>query len=105
MAAATDTLTAEITAEDRAAWSIFDVIGWANELFAISTAFSPHYCVVAADVCEYEPGNPMLDPGEPKRTVQIDDAYVDDAKHIVRQRLKQAGVRLAHLLDKTFGDQ
>jgi hypothetical protein len=103
--AAADTLAAEITAEERAAWSTFDVIGWANESFAIATAFSTHYCVVAGDVCEYEPGNPTLDPGEPRRTVQVDDAYVDDAKPIVRQRLKQAGVRLAHLLDEALRDR
>lgn len=104
-AAAADTLAAGITADDKAAWGVFDVIGWANESFAISTAFSTHYCVVAEDTCEYEPGNPTLDPGEPRRTVQIDDAYVESATPIIRQRLKQAGVRLAHLLDEAFRGQ
>ena len=33
--------------------------------------------------------------GEPMRTVLIDDAYVDTAMPLIRQRLKQAGVRLA----------
>ena len=103
--AAADVLDAEVTAEDRADWATFNVVGWANESFAITTGFPTHYCTVAGDVCEYEPGNPTLDPGEPKRVVEIDTAYVDAAKPMVRLRLKQAGVRLAHLLDEAFQDQ
>ena len=49
--------------------------------------------------CQYEAGNVELDQGEAEKQVAIDAAYVAMSTPIIRDRLKRAGVRLAHLLD------
>ena len=77
-------------------------MAWANELFAIATAASTGYCAESAGVCAYEAGNIALDSGEPQKTVAIDAAYVAASTPIIRDRLKRAGVRLAHLLDEAL---
>ena len=42
--------------------------------------------------------------GEPKKQVMIDAAYVAMSTPIIRDRLKRAGVRLAHVLDEALAD-
>jgi hypothetical protein len=42
--------------------------------------------------------------GEATKTVVVDDAYIDHQLPTVKERLKQAGVRLAGALDQAFGD-
>ena len=102
--AAAFALEAEITDADRTAWAAAGPIDWANELFAISIAPATNYCVEDGGVCEYEPGNVELDQGEPKKQVAIDAAYVAMSTPIIRDRLKRAGVRLAHVLDEALAD-
>ena len=101
-AAAVDQLLPEITPADRAAWISTGPVAWANKSFAIATAAGTGYCVESAGVCAYEAGNIALDPGEPQKTVTIDAAYVAASTPIIRDRLKRAGVRLAHLLDEAL---
>ena len=97
--AAAFALEAEITDADRAAWVAAGPIDWANELFAITIAAGTKYCVADSGVCQYEAGNVELDQGEAEKQVAIDAAYVAMSTPIIRDRLKRAGVRLAHLLD------
>jgi hypothetical protein len=96
--AAVDQLASEIADADRAAWITTGPVDWANESFAIATEPSTGYCVQSVELCKYETGNIALDPGEPEKTVTIDAAYVAASTPIIRDRLKRAGVRLAHLL-------
>lgn len=51
------------------------------------------------DGCWYEADIPIFGPGEPLKTVAAGADYLDATAPVVRQRLKQAGVRLAHLLE------
>jgi S1/P1 Nuclease len=97
-------LEAEITNADRDAWVASGPLAWANESFAIAIAPATSYCVPEDGGCSYAPGNVEWDRGEPKRRVVIDAAYVAAATPIVRDRLRRAGVRLAHLLDQAFAD-
>ena len=97
--AAAFALEAEITDADRAAWVAAGPIDWANESFAITIAAGTKYCVADGGVCQYEAGNVELDQGEAEKQVAIDAAYVAMSTPIIRDRLKRAGVRLAHLLD------
>jgi hypothetical protein len=55
------------------------------------------------DGCWYEADIPIFGPGEPPKTVATGADYLDATAPVVRQRLKQAGVRLAHLLDQALG--
>lgn len=79
-------------------------MAWANESFTLATAPATGYCLAASGTYGYQPGNVALDPGEPKKTVAIDAAYVAMATPIVRDRVKRAGVRLAHLLDRALAE-
>jgi hypothetical protein len=97
-------LDAEITDADRAGWVATGPLDWANESFAIATAPATAYCVPQDGGCGYAPGNLEWDQGEPKREVMIDAAYVAAATPIIRDRVKRAGVRLAHLLNQTLAD-
>jgi hypothetical protein len=41
--------------------------------------------------------------GEPEKVVVVHDAYLERQEPVVTERLKRAGVRLAHLLNTTLG--
>ena len=100
--AAADQLEGEIIDADRAAWITTGPVDWANESFTIATASATDYCVEEEGSCDYEAGNVQLDAGEPQKTVTIDAAYMAASTPIIRDRLKRAGVCLAHLLDQTL---
>ena len=52
--------------------------------------------------CIYAPGNEQFAKGEPERVVTVDADYISMHTPLVASRLKQAGVRLAHLLNTTL---
>jgi S1/P1 Nuclease len=102
VAAAVDQLAGEIVSADTWAWVRSGPVDWANESFAITIADPTDYCDIAGATCAYAPGNEQFDPGEQERKVTIDAAYVARSTPIIRDRLKRAGVRLAHLLDQAL---
>jgi hypothetical protein len=104
LAAAVAQLEQEITDANRADWITTGSVDWANESLTVAEAPATGYCVKTADLCAYEAGNVALDVGEAEKTVTIDAAYVAMSTPIVRDRLKRAGVRLAHLLDEALAE-
>ncbi len=81
--ASAEELAAGISPTDVVAWSNADVVGWANESFRI------------ANEIVYTVGNGG----------DIGDAYYRQALPVVKQRIRQAGVRLAHLLNQAARGQ
>ncbi|MGQ0702897.1 MAG: S1/P1 nuclease [Gemmatimonadales bacterium] len=71
-------LNAEISRSEAALWDDLDVLGWTNESYRLAEAI----------VYPLAEGN------------RIDPEYVERARPVVRLRLKQAGVRLASLLNR-----
>ena len=104
LAAAVAELEQEITDANRADWITTGSVDWANELLVDAEAPATGYCVKTADLCAYDAGNVALDVGEAEKTVTIDAAYVAVSTPIIRDRLKRAGVRLAHLLDEALAE-
>lgn len=94
----------DITPAQRAEWAASSPIDWANESFALVTSPFFGYCVRTPPACWYDSSNPALDPGEPLKTVLVDQVYVEAAAAIIRERLKRAAVRLARLLDQALGN-
>jgi hypothetical protein len=82
------------------AWVSSRPLDWANESFAITTDPATRYCVAGEEACR----NQALEPGETAKAVAVDDAYVRANGPVIRDRLKRAGVRLAHLLDEALGN-
>lgn len=95
-------LRAGITGAQRAEWAASEPATWAGESFAVVTRPEVQYCVPTSSGCWYDSGNGTFEPGEAVRTVLIDQAYVDGAGPIIRDRLKRAGVRLAYLLEQAL---
>jgi nuclease S1 len=75
-------------------WNASEPFQWANESFAIAEATNTKYCIMHAPSCDPPPSG----------HVTIDAAYVEHAKAIIREQLQKAGARLAHLLDRAFGN-
>jgi hypothetical protein len=97
-------LSAEITPQERADWLDSSVVDWVNESFAITTSPTVGYCVQQQGACWYEATNERFDRGEATKAVVVDDAYIDAHLATVKERLKQAAVRLAGALNEAFGD-
>jgi len=86
-------LLAAITTEQIQAWTQSDPKQWANESFKITESVQTKYCVKHGNSCD-----------KPSVSVRIDQAYIDANVPIVKEQLQKAGIRLAHLLDKAFGE-
>src|SRR4051812_35280368 len=96
-------LLAEITEEQKEQWAASDPAAWANESFQVATDPAVRYCAKEDGRCAYDEGNEVLDQDEEHKVVAIDAAYVEANGPVVRDRLKRAGIRLAHLLDQSLG--
>jgi S1/P1 Nuclease len=100
--AAAAALNAGITAGQRRNWVRSKPWQWAGESYKITLAAPTGYCVRKAGACWYSATKREFATGDPQRTVTVDDAYLDRAKPIVATRLKRAGIRLAHELNRSF---
>jgi hypothetical protein len=101
MKIATD-LRESITEQQRVGWQHDSPVEWANESFQITITPSVNYCVQKQGACWYTSENMMLNKGEPRRDIKITDDYLKMHSATVSQRLQQAGVRLAALLNQAF---
>jgi hypothetical protein len=87
----------------RPAWVAIPVEGWANESFQVTRRPSVKYCVRVGTRCVYQQGNETFTEGEEEKVVVVNAAYLEQHVPFVRDRLKRAGVRLAHLFNATLG--
>ena len=95
-------LRESISDEQRSEWQHDSPIEWANESFQITIAPSVNYCVQKQGACWYSSDNMMLNKGEPLRNIDISEDYLETHTAIISQRLQQAGIRLAELLNEAF---
>jgi len=95
-------LHGRISDAERDEWRFDGPVEWAEESFRIARAAETQYCIRKHGACWYDDGNMILDRGESRRRLVIDDGYA--ATHIgtVERRLAQAGVRLGELLNRLF---
>jgi hypothetical protein len=83
-------LSAEITPANRAAWEQGDAKAWAMESFAI--AKTSVYTIGSKPGCASDAA-----------PITLPDGYGDNAKTVVAEQLKKAGVRLALELNRALG--
>jgi len=92
-------LRSEITEQERTKWRFDSPVEWANESFQITISPATGYCTLKQGACWYGPDNMLLDRRERQRELLVSEQYLTQHKETIEQRLKQAGVRLAALLD------
>ncbi len=100
--ATADALRNEISEEDRQAYvsgeiDAGSVAAWANESLDIARRPSVQYCVEKNDACWYS--NEAMSFPSRRRSVEIDNAYLELHAPVVRDRLKRAGIRLGAILN------
>jgi hypothetical protein len=95
-------LNASIRAKDARAWRRSEPWQWAAESFEIARQPRTGYCVRKPDGCWYSESERVYAQDLPKRSQIVDEAYLDWAAPIVEDRLRRAGIRLAHALNRTF---
>ncbi|HYD44227.1 MAG TPA: S1/P1 nuclease [Phenylobacterium sp.] len=100
--AAAATLNAGITARQRLVWRQSAPWRWAAESYQVSRRATTGYCVQKPGSCWYSATEQTYASNDPKRVHNVDNAYLDWAKPIVADRLRRAGIRLAHSLNKSF---
>jgi len=98
-----DKFRSEITEADRSAWTASSPEDWAKESFAITTSESVEYCLTNEDgSCGYAVDLKEWERASPKKKVHVGSKYIDTNGETVKDRIKRAGVRLAHLLNEAF---
>ena len=94
----------EITDEQRRKWQSLQPFEWANQSLDIARSPSTKYCVQVGNECRYDVDRTTFQQGGEEKTVSIDQQYIDLQGPIVKQRLQQAGVRLAQMLNQVFDE-
>jgi hypothetical protein len=94
-------LQAQVTQEQRQAWTSQPVHAWANESLQIAIAPATAYCHQRHDACIYDlaTNRETYTRGEQRRSVLVDTAYLQTHAPAVTGRLVRAGVRLGALLN------
>jgi S1/P1 Nuclease len=100
--AAAAALNATITPRQRQVWVQSAPWRWAAESYLITRRPMTGYCIPKPGSCWYSATEQSYAANDPKRVQAVDNAYLDWAKGIVADRLKRAGIRLAHSLNKSF---
>jgi S1/P1 Nuclease len=100
--AAAGILNGTITDGQRRNWVRSQPWQWAGESYKVTLAGPTGYCTRKAGACWYSAAKRDFASGDQQRTQLVDDAYLDRAKPIVEARLRRAGIRLAHALNRTF---
>lgn len=95
-------LHADISARDRSEWMFDSPVEWANESYQITISPKVQYCTEKQGACWYSKNNMMLNPGEAWREVDVTKRYTARHRKTIELRIKQAGIRLAELLNSAL---
>jgi hypothetical protein len=96
---AVDTLMSNTSLASEIAIVAGDPQAWANEAFRITRMPEVLYCGMAAGTCRYSTGYETLPRGGTRRALVIDQAYLSRWDRTAETQIRNAGFRLAHLLN------
>jgi hypothetical protein len=96
---AVDTLLANTSLADEQAMVGTDPAIWADESFQITLQPDVEYCVKVGASCNYSNALTTLGQNDEERTVVADQAYREKFAPVAEDRVRKAGLRLAHLLN------
>lgn len=98
----------EIETRDAAlisSWLSGAPVNWASESYALTIQPQTKYCVMKNATCQYDQDKEeYTGTGDPSdwKVVDVDQAYVDRFGPEVELRVRKAGYRLAHLINKSL---
>ena len=76
---------------------------WAAELYKVTLDPNVRYCVKVGDLCQYSQTKVKLASSKSKRRLEnLDQNYLAAFERLVEERVKKAGFRLAHELNKAL---
>jgi hypothetical protein len=87
-----------LSASQRAAWTGSAPWEWAKESFEIAIRPDVNYCIQRSGACWYDETRQAF-AGGTRRSILIDDAYLERYAPVVRERIQRAGIRLAYMLN------
>jgi len=96
-------LHSDITAEEKQRWRSGEgMMAWANESLGIALSPAVGYCVQEEQYCQYDEDRVVYESDSEQKLLPLSEAYKEANSELVATRLKQAGLRLAILLDEVF---
>jgi hypothetical protein len=99
---AVDTLDANTSVAEKRQFASSAPWQWAAESYEIARRADVEYCVMVGGACQYTATIQILpDDGEHKK-VRVDAAYLDRFKGVAEERVRRAGMRLAHLVNEAL---
>lgn len=100
-------LRAGITQQQRDDWTRNRVSTWANESYQITIAEETDYCDLEGGSCRYDISinRTTFSDGQDQVRARVDRDYIAAKVPIIENRLRRAGIRLAHLINEALGDQ
>lgn len=99
---AVDTLQANTTLADEQLIVAGQPWQWAAESYSIALDPAVRYCVMTSGSCNYSASAQVLRRNAPKRFEQLDQTYLTQFDRIAEDRIRRAGLRLAHLVNQTL---
>lgn len=97
---AVDTLMANTSLTQEKAIVAGDPQAWANESYAITRDSGVRYCVQVGSQCQYSASSATKT--NPKRVEALNQTYLAAYKSIAEERVRNAGFRLAHLINQAL---
>lgn len=75
---------------------------WAAESYVITRSPEVRYCTLLGTMCQYSETQTALGKNDTPRSQKIDVAYQNAFKGVAEDRVKKAGFRLAHLINRAL---
>lgn len=99
---AADTLQANTSLAEESQIVAGEPWQWAEESYRIARDPAVRYCVLVAPSCNYSLTAVTKRSNMPRRSEQLDQAYLRQYDRVVEDRVRYAGLRLAHLLNQVL---
>lgn len=99
---AVDTLMANTTLAEETSFVSSSLVSWADESYQITLKPETLYCTRVGAVCQYAPERAILSDESQQRTIALDQDYLVVFAPVAEERVRRAGFRLAHLINKAL---